>query len=75
LLVNSQATVVEDGNWSWRYKETTYDPANKTVTIQPKTTSTATVTITNKDRTDQWLDDEVAVQNNFSTNGQGTVID
>ena len=77
LLVNSQATVAEDGNWSWRYKTTTYAPTSASVKIIPKTTAgyPATVTVSNSDRTEQWLDDEVAVKNDFSVNGSGTVID
>lgn len=74
LLVGSTATVEEAGNWSWRYQKNQYDPATK-VEILPKTQSTATITITNKKDNDQWLDDEVAVHNNFDENDTGTVID
>lgn len=74
LLVGSTATVEEAGNWSWRYQKNQYDPATK-VEILPKTQSTATITITNTNKNNQWLDDEVAVHNNFDENGTGTVID
>lgn len=74
LLVGSTATVEEAGNWSWRYQKNQYDPATK-VEILPKTQSTATITITNTNKNNQWLDDEVAVHNNFDENGTVTVID
>lgn len=66
LLVGSTATVEEMGNWSWRYNETKYDPPSKSVTVLPKTQSTATITIENNNRSDQWLSDESAVKNDFS---------
>lgn len=75
LLVGSTAAVEEAGNWSWRYQTPQYEPDTKSVEILPKTQPTATITITNTNKNNQWLDDEVAVQNNFSVNGPGTVID
>ena len=75
LLVDSTATVEEAGNWSWRYQTTQYEPDTKSVKILPKTQSTATITITNTNKNNQWLDDEVAVHNNFDENDTGTVID
>lgn len=74
LLVGSTATVEEAGNWSWRYQTTQYEPM-KSVEILPKTQSTATITITNTNKNNQWLDDEVAVHNNFDGDGTVTVID
>lgn len=74
LLVGSTATVEEAGNWSWRYQTTQYAPM-KSVKILPKTQSTATITITNTNKNNQWLDDEVAVHNNFDGDGTVTVID
>lgn len=69
LLVNSTATVIELGDWSWRYASTTYNPTSGSVTIIPKNGENypATVTITNTGRTDQWLSDESAVENEFTT--------
>ena len=75
LLVGSTATVEEAGNWSWRYQTTQYEPSTQSVEIKPKTESTATITITNTNKNNQWLDDEVAVHNNFDENGTVTVID
>ena len=75
LLVDSTATVEEAGNWSWRYQTTQYEPSTQSVEIKPKTESTATITITNTNKNNQWLDDEVAVHNNFDENGTVTVID
>lgn len=75
LLVGLTATVEEAGNWSWRYQTTQYEPSTQSVEIKPKTESTATITITNTNKNNQWLDDEVAVHNNFDENGTVTVID
>ena len=70
LLANSTYNVTESGDWSWRYAQTNSSGTSGSIVAAGEVTASFT-----NSRDDQWLDDEVAVQNNFSTNGQGTVID
>ncbi len=57
-------TVIEDGNWSWRYEETSIVPS--IVTLSP-TANSADVTVTNTLDNPNWLGDEAAATNVFNS--------
>ena len=74
LIIGSSYTVEEMGDWTWRYKSTSYeadDEAGNSGTIQ---TAGSKVVCTNSDRNDQWLDAEYGVHNDFASSGDGTKI-
>lgn len=63
-------TVTEDGNWPWRYEETSIVPS--IVTLSP-TANSAEVTVTNTLKNSNWLSDEAVAVNVFDSNGTGEV--
>lgn len=65
-------TVTEDGNWSWRYEQTSIVPANGQVELTVSANS-ATVTVTNTLSNPNWLGDEAAATNVFNSNGTSEV--
>lgn len=74
LIIGTSYTVEEMGDWTWRYKSTSYeadDEAGNSGTIQ---TAGSKVVCTNSDRNDQWLDAEYGVHNDFASSGDGTKI-
>ena len=58
VLINSTYMVTEQNAWTWRYDDT--EATSGTIKANGNT-----VTIQNSGRTDQWLSDESAVENNL----------
>lgn len=64
LTVGSSYTIVEDGNWSWRYKATAYTYTGKDASGNPIIVAGGSeVEVTNSPKTDKWLSDEDSVIN------------
>ena len=65
-------TVIEDGDWSWRYEETSIDPPNGQVELTASANS-KDVKVTNTLDNPNWLGDEAAASNVFDSTGNGEV--
>lgn len=74
LIIGTSYTVQEKGDWTWRYKSTSYvadGEARNSGTIKPDGSN---VVCTNSGRNDQWLDAEYGVHNDFAGSGSVTPI-
>ena len=65
-------TVIEDGDWSWRYEETSIDQPNGQVELTASANS-KDVKVTNTLDNPNWLGDEAAASNVFDSTGNGEV--